>query len=214
MRRLFFLITIQAIVLLVLGQNEITNYAKQLDVYSGQLKTYYDSISFRLLNNLDKSVVRYTVLPSFAPEYVLALNQDSLQNYWLITQKCTENYWYAEKKTNVKIIKNTIAIERQFGESIKLLFETAIPVIKINNEYISGTDGISYYFTEIDSSNILNFGFYLSPNKESLIGRLVDLCEEIILFTNGETINYEEIIKRIHPLTNDFKNMYCAQHAL
>ena len=64
-------------------------------------------------------------------------------------------------------------------------------------------NGITYYFTTTDKNGKIKTGKTWSPNKKSLLGRLVKICDNLYSLGIGKNIDQSKITKEITILIND-----------
>ncbi|WP_299436488.1 hypothetical protein [uncultured Maribacter sp.] len=173
--------------------------------YQGVLKDYYNNIFPLLFEGLSsKPLARFTSMPSFSYENTLSVEKDILGNYKMIYHRCSESYWYAERKNKVKIIKESININPEFAGIIETLFKKAVnKSVKPENELL-GLDGEFYYFTIVNKNDTLTTGTCWSPNKDSRTGKLVEIGDSLIDLTIGKSEDFKKTELKIKELINKF----------
>ena len=204
MKRLFFLTCILLFLsFCVFGQNDRLKSFKDTSSYEGDLKEYYEKVFTLLSSGKNTPIVRYTVLPSFTPEYSFSIDKDKADNYKMVILAFSKNYWYAKNKKRVKLKKKEIAIDQELALLIKDLFDVAIKQIEETDEPIYGLDGVSYYFYSQDDSDSLVIGETWSPKDGTKMSRLVQVNEELIKYSYGKSKDLETLKKDIVALIND-----------
>lgn len=191
--------------------------AKDFKQYKGVLKEYYDSV-FPLLYKgySEKPIVRYTSMPSFSNEYSFSIETIEGKNY-VVSNRMSENYWYAKNRMKVELVSNKTEFVNELYIKIvdlfKLLEEQTKkpePVFKIIDgvtyeEKIMRADGVTYYFATTNKNGQVKIGETWSPYDNSLLRRLVEICDNIYSLGNGENISQTETLKDIDKLLNDLK---------
>jgi len=187
------------------GQKEHLEPARDFKQYEGILKEYYENV-FPLLYKgfTDKPYARYTSIPSFSKEH--AFSVELIENkYYIISNSLSENYWYAQKRDKVK----TETQQTEIGETLYLeigeLFQLLSEQIKKPENDLMGCDGVTYYFSITDNSGEVKTGETWSPNDNSLLDRLVKICDKLYSLKNGDSIIQNELISEIEKLIIDLK---------
>ena len=197
------------------GQNDHLEPARDFNQYEGILKEYYDNVFPLLYSGFSEMpYARYTSMPSFSAEYAFSVEKVNEKNY-IISNKFSENFWYAgydeegnmvhEKRNTVKITTIKTEINDDLYLIIGELFERLANQTKVHEKNRRGLDGVSYYFTTMDKNGEIKIGETWSPNKGSLLDRLVEICDNLYSVGVGNTIGQSEIIKEITLLINDLK---------
>ncbi|SDY12976.1 hypothetical protein SAMN05444411_1331 [Lutibacter oricola] len=173
--------------------------------YQGVLKDYFENIFPLLFDSLsNKPLARFTAMPSFSYENTLSVEKDSLEEYKMIFHRCSESYWYAERKSKVKIIKDSITIDSEFAQLIEELFKKSVYNSKKPENEIIGFDGEFYYFTILNNNDNLSTGMCWSPNKNSRIGKLVEIGQILIDLTTKKSKDFNTTKLRIEELIKEF----------
>jgi len=176
----------------------------QYEVFK-DLKEYYDNVFSKLHEGFSQTpYARYTSIPSFSKEYAFSVEIIDDKHY-IISNSFSENFWYAKKRNNVKLINNKVEIDNTLYSKIGELFQILIDQMKISENGIAGTDGTTYYFATTNKNGKIKIGETWSPNKGSLLNRLVIICNNLHLLGIGDNINQTEIIVEITQLINDLK---------
>lgn len=207
MQRLIFIFTTLLLFSVVsYGQDDHLEPAKDLTKYQGQLKEYYDGIFNLLLDGLsEKPLARYLVLPSFSAEYILSVEKDSSENFKIVVHCCSENFWYSKDKFNVNVKKYNKLIDKNFALSIKKLFDKVTGQIKQPGDLRIGADGTTYYFSTTSDTEQLVTGEKWSPIKGSKMDKLVQVCEDLILFTIDRIDNKNVLIDKINTFQTELE---------
>ena len=187
------------------GQKEHLEPSKDFSEYQGQLKNYYDSIFLLLSEGFsDKPYARYTSMPSFFSEYGFSVEQKNDQ-YLAVSNSLSENYWCAKKRKRVRVSTSTTEIDEVLYKTIGDLFQLLARQTKKPDSDMMGNDGTTYYFATVDTSRKLSIGETWSPNDNSLLGRLVKICDNLYLMGRGNDISQSEIQKKIKKLIADLE---------
>jgi len=217
MRQTILILTFVLTTFLCFGQKQHLEPAKDFKQYKGVLKEYYDSV-FPLLYKgySEKPIVRYTSMPSFSNEYSFSIETIEGKNY-VVSNRMSENYWYAKNRMKVELVSNKTEFVNELYIKIvdlfKLLEEQTKkpePVFKIIDgvtyeEKIMRADGVTYYFATTNKNGQVKIGETWSPYDNSLLRRLVEICDNIYSLGNGENISQTETLKDIDKLLNDLK---------
>jgi hypothetical protein len=178
---------------------------KDFKQYEGVLKEYYDSI-FPLLYNgySEKPIARYTSMPSFSNEYSFSIETIEGKNY-VVSNSLSESYWYAKSRKKVKLISNKTELLNDLYLKIVDLFKLLEEQTKNPENELMGFDGVTYYFTTTDKNGQVKIGETWSPDDNSLLDRLVKICDNIYSLGNGKSISQMETLKDIDQILNDLK---------
>jgi hypothetical protein len=198
---LFFLLT----TLLCFGQKEHLEPAKDFNQYEGVLKVYYDNVFPLLYNEFSqKPYARYTSMPSFSAEYAFSVEEND-GKYYVISNNLSENYWYAKNKKSVKIIANKTEINQDLYLKIGELFHLLAEQTKKIEKDMFGLDGVTYYFATTDKNGEIRIGETWSPNKGTLLNKLVKVCDNLSSIGIKKNTSQTGILKEIETLINDLK---------
>ncbi|HEX8377240.1 MAG TPA: hypothetical protein VF602_05435, partial [Pedobacter sp.] len=126
------------------AQNDHLEPADKPSDYSGISKDYYSGI-FKLLESdlNDCPIARYTVLPSFSPEYILSVEKHEGKKFKIVYQSSSENYWYSKNRPGVRLNNASRPIDKAFVIKIKSLFEAVIRETKEIQSNPVRTDGVT-----------------------------------------------------------------------
>ena len=172
-----------------------------------------------LLNGLtDKPEIRFLVIPSFTPEIVLDIESKRDSNkYYIVHHICKAMIWSDTDWEKIKVVKYKSEIDKESVQLVKSLFEIATSKVKyperiINSDgsekFISGLDGVNYYFSIYLTGHGIRSGTVWSPNEESKMGKLVAIGNKMIeLAKSGkEKVSFDtEFKKSIENLIIEFK---------
>ena len=177
---------------------------KQISLIS---KKYYDNLFPLLYKGFSqKPYARYTCMPSFTNEYAFSVEKIENECY-IISNSLSESYWYAEKKEFVKVITNKTEISNDLYLKIGELFKLLAEQTKEYDKDVGGIDGVKYYFTTTNKNGELKVGKTWSPDKNSLLGRLVKICDNMYLIGMGKNVSQSEVLKEISLLITDLKQV-------
>ena len=201
---LIFLLT----TLICFGQKEHLEPAKDFNQYEGILKEYYDNVFPLLYSGFTKKpYARYTSMPSFSSEYAFSVEEIGGM-FYIISNKFSENYWYAgyeSKRNSVKANTTKTEINNDLYLKIGELFELLAEQTKEIETSVIGFDGVTYYFATTDKTGKIRIGETWSPNKNSLLGRLVKICDKLYSIGNEKNSFQPKILQEIEELINDLK---------
>lgn len=205
MKQTILIINFVLTTFLCFGQKEHLESGKDFKQYGGVLKEYYDNI-FPLLYRgySEKPIARYTSMPSFSNEYSFSVETIEGKNY-VVSNSLSENYWYAKNRKTVRLISNKTELFNDLYIKIVDLFKLLEEQTKKPENDVIGCDGVNYYFATTDKNGQVKTSETWSPNNNSLLGRLVKICDNIYLLGNGKSISQMETLKDIDNLLNDLK---------
>jgi hypothetical protein len=126
---------------------------------------------------------RYTVAPSFSPEYAWSLENVDTDTPVLIVNTLKENLWYTRNSASAT---RRIPISRRLSTAIAELFQTVTGQIKKAAPQPVILDGVMHYFAATWADGKVREGETHSPDKGSAMDRLVVICEKIRAL-DGET---------------------------
>lgn len=177
---------------------------KPFSTYPGELGEYYRNV-FSLLNTdfQQQPYARFVVIPSFSPEYAMSVEKKN-GRFCLISNTLSRTYWQSEKGT-VKAEKKSVFINQSLYQSLGAIFRIVTSQIQDLDGSTAGLDGVAYYFASTDSKgNILN-GRKWSPEKGSLMERLVLVCQSAYLLSIGENISEDTLTKEAAALLRELQ---------
>ena len=176
---------------------------------------YYDKVFSLLHSGFNKTPpARYTALPSFAPEYAWSLEHADTDSPVLIVNTLSQNLWYTRDET---IVTRHVALTPHMAAAISALFHLVTGQIKKAEKMSHIRDGVVYFFAAVGTDDTVRMGSTHSPDKASLMWRLVAICEKIGKL-DGESAGNEagiatEIASLIHDLRLD-KTMTVSAHGV
>jgi len=208
MRQTILILTFVLTTILCFGQKQHLEPARDFKQYEGDLKDYYDNV-FPLLYKgySERPIARYTSMPSFSNEYSFSIETIEGKNH-VVSNRMSESYWYAKNRKKVELVSNKTELVNELYLKIVDLFklleeQTKMPVRDLNLITVRA-DGVNYYFATTNKNGQVKIGETWSPN-DSLLGRLVKICDNIYSLGNGENISQTETLKDIDKLLNDLK---------
>lgn len=149
----------------------------RLDVTT-QLKSYYNSMDSVIQTRLgDEYRFRFTVMPSFDPEYALQI--ESVEElYFLKVISFDKNLWYAKDVTDINIDECFVELETELAEQVLYLSRQFIDN-KIDSVSVgSAIDGDLYQF-EINENGVISCGQIWEPAPESPLDHFCLLCARL-----------------------------------
>ena len=209
MRQTILILNLVLTTILCFGQKQHLEPARDFKQYEGVLKDYYDNV-FPLLYKgySEKPIARYTSMPSFSYEYSFSIETIEGKNY-VVSNRMSENYWYAKNRKKVELVSNKTELVNELYLKIvdlfKLLEEQTKEPERDLNKISVNVDGVTYYFATTNKNGQVKIGETWSPNDNSLLGRLVKICDNIYSLGNGGNISQTETLKDIDKLLNDLK---------
>ena len=205
MKQTILILTFILTTFLSFGQKQHLEPARDFKQYEGVLKEYYDNV-FPLLYKgySEKPIARYTSIPSFSSEYSFSIETIEGKNY-VVSNKMSENFWYAKIRKKVKLVSNKTELTNDLYLKIVDLFKLLEEQTKEPEDDLMGNDGVTYYFATTNKNGQIKIGETWSPNENSLLGRLVMICDSVYALENGKNLSQTDILKDIDKLLNDLK---------
>jgi hypothetical protein len=198
---IFFLTTIFSY-----GQKEHLEPARDFKGYEGVLKMYYDNVFPLLYSGFqEKPYAQYTSMPSFSNEYAFSVELKD-NKYFVVSNTLSESYWYATDKKKVKLITRQTEISEGLFKKTGDLFQILSEQTKNPEKEIMGLDGETYYFSTTDKKGEIKIGETWSPNENSLLDKLVKICDNLFSVETGKNISQTDIEKEIEQLISDLNN--------
>ena len=219
--------------LLCFGQKEHLEFPKSAkisptdSIYFLKIKAYSDKFNALLYRELSqKPYARYVCRPSFTASYAFSVEKIKGENYIISNKFSTSyteivNYWIAGcygGEDTVKIETHKIKINNdlylKIGELFELLAEqtkekervfVTLPDGEIEEIFFARVDGTDYFFTTTDKNGEVKTGTTWSPYKNSMLARLVKICDDLCSNEIEKSISQTNILKEIEILINDLK---------
>lgn len=187
------------------GQGTHLEPAKDFGSYEGVLKEYYDNV-FPLLHSgfAEKPYARYTSMPSFSKEYAFSVETIG-DTHYLVANSLSENYWYAKKRKKVRLLTRKTEIGNDLYSSLGELFQVLAEQTKNPEKKTWGLDGVIYYFSSVGKGGEVRTGQAWSPRDESLLSRLVYICDDLHAIGTDKKVTQESIASRLEKLIQDLR---------
>lgn len=188
---------------------------------------YYRRVFSLLHRGFDlHSAARYTVIPSFVPEYAWALERRP-EGPRLHVVRLSASCWYTEYasqhvfaldvdtmtpvtrpqvvKRPVEAASEFIPLEPDLADAVEELFRTAVAGTASVQQDWYGCDGSNYYFTGPDANGLPQTGQIWSPRDDSRMGRLVALCKELHALPAGDAGAQRRLTERARLLIEELR---------
>lgn len=161
-----------------------------------KIESYYNSFDSILQARLgDDYLFRFTVEPSFEPEYALQIEFVEKQ-YYLKVISFDKNLWYAKDVANINIDERTIEMSTELAEQVLYISKHFI-ADKMDSVSIEIKDGDLYQF-ELKEKETNICGQIVGPAFNSPLGKMCRVCNRIkdICLTDSKSVFLmnEEII--------------------
>ncbi len=144
----------------------------------------------------DIPVACCTVLPSFTPEYAWSVERRS-GGVYLFTNIMAESHWQAAKK-NVPIISRSLRLDSELTAAVEEVFREAL--VDMDEKDTFGIDGVTYYFGAVGTEGAFKVGAIWSPWKESPLGRLAQISDDLFSLTEDKGPSQTELATRCRRL--------------
>jgi hypothetical protein len=171
------------------------------------MSNYYDQVKEILFKDLSyRPMAQLVIIPSFSKEVVWQIYQpQDSDKYYSIFRTGTANIWYNQyevKPKKIEAITKEVEISKETAELINDLFTAAVYTVKYASEDGTiGLDGTTYYFSVFYYG--MKSGTTWSPSKDSKMGQLVEICQELINSTEKEEKPNANLLESIKQLTLD-----------
>ena len=201
--------TITTLLLLLLslrmtGQIDYLEPIKDYSKYKSELSGYYSNVLSLLSTGLSKKPYAcYAVIPSFSPEYTVSAETKN-GKYYLISNTLSQNSWQAEKST-IKVNTKSTEISKTLYQALGELLQMATLQIQDMDGSTTGLDGTTYYFSTTNGKGEVLTGKKWSPDRATLMGRLVQIYESIYALSTGKAIPESLIINDARILLKDLQ---------
>ncbi|MEJ5105070.1 hypothetical protein [Chryseobacterium sp. MYb328] len=191
--------------LLCFGQKGYLELSENFDKYKGSLREYYNDIFPKLYKDFSQqSYARYTSIPSFSEEY--AFSVETIDNgYYIISNRFSENFWYAKKRNQVKLISHKTEIDSTLYLKIGNLFQILTQQMKTSEKEKRGFDGTMFYFATTDTNGQMKTGETWSPNDNTVLDRIVKVCNRLFSIDKEKNSSHSDIVKEIEKLIEEIK---------
>ncbi|MDD2244538.1 MAG: hypothetical protein PHR13_08025 [Dysgonamonadaceae bacterium] len=229
MKKTFLILIFTLTTFVCFGQIEHLEPARDFKHYEGDSKEYYDNKFSKLYKEFSQTpYARYTSMPSFTSEYAFSVEATD-GKYYIISNGLSENFWYARERNKVKVITNKTEIDHTLYSKIGELFQIFVEQTKkietdsvsysfvtSDNDTIEGVkrviklDGEVYYFTITDTNGEIKTGQTWSPNKDSMLYRLVNVCDKLFSLDSKSNSTMTDILNEIDTLIEDYR--YLIDH--
>ena len=188
------------ILLLFLSYSELFSQSENLEpinesliLYNQpELKEYFASVNELLLNDLNpNALARVVVIPSFHEEYVLSIETDG-GNFYFLKRTVDSAIWKNPNIDSIKTIDKRIKIGSDLTKKINHLFYSALSQTQYPIKPIIGLDGVTYYYSAFKELQGVKTGKTWSPTKGTKMADLVeitDLINKMIENNNSQISN-------------------------
>ena len=188
MKRIFLVPFFVLLSLQVGAQTDYLEPVKPLATYAGELGEYYRNVFSLLSTGFQKQpYARFVVIPSFSPEYALSVEKKK-GKYYLLSNAMSSTYWQSEKGT-VSVEHQSVAISYKLYRSLGDIFRLATTEVQDLDGHTAGLDGVVYYFAATSEKGLLQEGRKWSPEKGTLMERLVMICQSAYWLSQGKDIS-------------------------
>jgi len=193
----------------VCGQKNYLNPCIDWGQEIKQIKAYNERFERKLNLELSQDfMIRFIAKPTFSPEYAFQIEKVNDEEYKLIAILFQENLCSVKNKNrdSINIDSFDRIISFELASSLDILFKKATDSSSVKKDFIfGGTDGVNYYFYRQSESSEINCGECWSPSKGTPLFELVTICDTIIHYAKGESIEISDINKRIENLFDNIE---------
>ncbi len=191
MKKIVFCLLLLTFSFRLAAQIDYLEPVKPFSTYTGELGEYYRSV-FSLLNTgfQKQPYARFAAIPSFSPEYAMSVEKRN-GRYTLVSNTLSRTYWQAEKGT-VTVDTKSVVISASLYQSLGAIFRLVTEQVQDLDGSTAGLDGIVYFFSSTDAKGKEQMGRKWSPEKGTLMERLVLVCQSAYMLSRGENISAPE----------------------
>lgn len=192
MKKIVFCLLLLTFSFRLAAQIDYLEPVKPFSTYTGELGEYYRSV-FSLLNTgfQKQPYARFAAIPSFSPEYAMAVEKRN-GRYTLVSNTLSRTYWQAEKGT-VTVDTKSVVISASLYQSLGAIFRLVTEQVQDLDGSTAGLDGIVYFFSSTDAKGKEQMGRKWSPEKGTLMERLVLVCQSAYMLSRGENISEQTL---------------------
>lgn len=159
-----------------------------------QVRIYNDKLNLMIQSNLnDEYLVRYVAKPSFDTEYAFQISELDNSTYELIALTFSQNLGYAKDVDSSYIKRRTI--ESRLASSLTNLFKLLTDSITAQHTF-GGLDGTDYVFM-YNSNGTIRCGQTWPPGEKTLLGEVIQICDDLMHFAKGKEIELLDLEERI-----------------
>lgn len=192
MKKIVFCLLLLTFSFRLAAQIDYLEPVKPFSTYTGELGEYYRSV-FSLLNTgfQKQPYARFAAIPSFSPEYAMSVEKRN-GRYTLVSNTLSRTYWQAEKGTvtvdtkSVVISASPISVFRgylSFGDRAGTGF----------GRFYGWFGWNCLFFSSTDAKGKEQMGRKWSPEKGTLMERLVLVCQSAYMLSRGENISEQTL---------------------
>ena len=105
--------------------------------------------------------------------------------YTLVSNTLSRTYWQAEKGT-VTVDTKSVVISASLYQSLGAIFRLVTEQVQDLDGSTAGLDGIVYFFSSTDAKGKEQMGRKWSPEKGTLMERLVLVCQSAYMLSRGK----------------------------
>jgi len=191
----------------VCGQENFLNPCIDWGQVIKQIKAYDESFEKKLRLELNQDfMIRFIAKPAFSPEYAFQIEKVKNEEYKLIAILFQEKFWSAKNRDSINVDSFDRIISFELASLLDILFKKATDSSSVRKYgIIAGIDGVNYYFYRRSESTEIKCGECWSPSKGTPLFELVNICDNIIQYAKRESIENNDINKRIENLYNNIE---------
>lgn len=177
---------------------------RSFSTYTGELGEYYRNV-FSLLNAgfQQQPYAYFAAMPSFSPEYAMSVEKKN-GRCLLLSNTLSRTYWQAEKGT-VKVEARSTVVSTSLYQSLGAIFRMVTSQVQDLDGSTAGLDGVVYYFASTDVKGKKLIGRKWSPEKGSLMERLVQVSQSAYMLSRGENISEQALAEEAAALLNELQ---------
>ena len=204
MKKIVFCLLLLTFSFRLAAQIDYLEPVKPFSTYTGELGEYYRSV-FSLLNTgfQKQPYARFAAIPSFSPEYAMSVEKRN-GRYTLVSNTLSRTYWQAEKGT-VTVDTKSVVISASLYQSLGAIFRLVTEQVQDLDGSTAGLDGIVYFFSSTDAKGKEQMGRKWSPEKGTLMERLVLVCQSAYMLSRGEDISEQAVAEEAAALLKELQ---------
>lgn len=155
------------------------------------IKEYNEKLEELLSETLnDDYIFRFVAKPSIEPEYAFQISEKDSSVFEISALILSANLW------NTKNVDSLISKKREINEylvvEIETLFKMLMDSVSTKNAYGVVEGGIIYNFF-YSSEGTVSCVEAWSPNTNSLLYEVIQICDNLMLYAQGEDITLRDL---------------------
>ncbi len=159
-----------------------------------RINQYNENLEKIFRENLKEDyMLRFVAKPSFNPEYAFQINKIEDANFEIAVLILHENLWNIQNNDSIQFSVISKRINCDFISSMDTLFRILTDSVSGVEAIGYGEDGVTYSF-KYKSGDVVKCGEAWSPEDNSLLGDVVQICDNLILYAQGKNVDLDDLL--------------------